>query len=54
MNVKINGDLYRMALPQTADTMVVGVDAVNHQRGMIFAMVSTYSKYLTKCATYID
>jgi hypothetical protein len=47
MNAKVRKDLYRMDFSGIDGTMVVGVSAVNHQKGMIFALVSTYSATLS-------
>lgn len=38
----------------SADMMVVGVNAINYKKGMIFSLVATYSKSLSQCFTYID
>ena len=47
MNAKVKKDLYRMNFSGIDGTMVVGVNAVNHAKGMIFALVSTYSSTLS-------
>ena len=54
MNAKVMKDLYRISHHGTEDTMVVGVNAVNSGKGMIFALVATINPYLTQCFTYID
>jgi len=54
MNAKLSKDLYRINFPGTDGTMVVGVNAVNLGKGMIFSMVATYSDSLSQCYSYID
>jgi len=54
MNAKLAQDLYRINFSNTQDTMVVGVNAINHGKGMLFSLVATYSANLSKCYTYID
>jgi hypothetical protein len=54
MNAKLARDLYRINFSNTQDTMVIGINAVNHGKGMLFALVATYSASLSQCFTYID
>jgi len=54
MNAKIARDLYRINFSNSQDTMVVGVNAINYGKGMLFALVATYSASLSQCFTYID
>jgi hypothetical protein len=54
MNAKISRDLYRINFSNTQDTMVIGVNAINFGKGMLFALVATYSASLSQCFTYVD
>jgi len=54
MNAKIARDLYRINFSNSQDTMVVGVNAINYGKGMLFALVATYSASLSQCFTFID
>jgi hypothetical protein len=54
MNAKIGLDLYRMNFSQSDQTMVVGVSAVNHGKGMVYALIASYSQSMSQCFQYLD